>query len=258
MLSIYDSPGTLFIIVYEGHSNAYYDIPNACVSIMGSMREPTVSLPWGFVETALTFTDGDVVCIMDSAFPSRAAMNCEDIEYLTVSPFRRLIDLLNQVDTETTISQIHAKLAVHENRPGSQLGLMSVHFPAKNKPSITLHPMGALPRQLRGLRKAGDLSDVKVLITQCIQYLSASIAGAVADIQIEGIFRFNPDSSLLLLTMPTAVWSMLRHNHSFDFAAVSSSHIIYFVTGRLLWLLPAGMLTCPAGAKTDIYCLFYL
>ena len=34
MLSIYDSPDTLFIIVYEGHSNASYDVPNACVSIM--------------------------------------------------------------------------------------------------------------------------------------------------------------------------------------------------------------------------------
>lgn len=34
ILSIYDSSDTLFIIVYEGHSNAYYDVPNACVSIM--------------------------------------------------------------------------------------------------------------------------------------------------------------------------------------------------------------------------------
>ncbi|OJZ84390.1 hypothetical protein ASPFODRAFT_48411 [Aspergillus luchuensis CBS 106.47] len=136
------------------------------------MSEPTVSVPWDFVETALAFTDGDVVCIMDSAFPSRAAMNCEDIEYLAVSPFRspaarsidvsltrRLSDLLKQVDTEITISQIHAKLAVHANRPDSQLRLTPVHCAAKNKPSIALRPLGALPRQLRGLRKAGDLSD---------------------------------------------------------------------------------------------------
>ncbi|RAK89070.1 hypothetical protein BO79DRAFT_217776 [Aspergillus costaricaensis CBS 115574] len=185
MLSMYDSSDTLFIIVYGGHSNAYYDIPIACVSIMGSMREPTVSLPWGFVETALAFTDGDVVFILDSPFPSRAAINCEDIEYLAVSAFRspaakgidvsltrRLIDLLNQVDTEITISQIHAKLAVHANRPGSQLGLIPVHPPAKNKPSITLRPIGACP----------SVSDI---VEQCIQSLSESIAGDVADIKIE-------------------------------------------------------------------------
>ncbi|PYH72747.1 uncharacterized protein BO88DRAFT_473416 [Aspergillus vadensis CBS 113365] len=251
ILSIYDSSDTLFVIVYEGHSNAYYDIPNACVSIMGSAREPTVSLPWGFVETALAFTDGDVIFILDSPFPSRAALNCEDIEYLVVSAFRspaargidvsltrRLIDLLNQVDTEITLSQIHAKLTVHANRPDSQLGLIPVHFPAKYKPSITLRPLGARPRQLRGLRKADDLSDGKVLVTvrisdttsvpdiveQCIQCLSESIAEDVADIKIEGVFKFSPDSSLLLLTMPTAVWSMLRHNHSFDFVGVVQSH----------------------------------
>ncbi|GAT25172.1 hypothetical protein RIB2604_01901240 [Aspergillus luchuensis] len=112
---------------------------------------------------------------------------------------------------------------------------MPVHFPPKNKPSITLRPLGALPRQLRGLGKAGDLSDGKVLVTvriisdttsmkdiveQCIQSLSASIPGDVADIKIEGIFKFSPDSSLLLLTLPTAVWSMLRRNHSFDFVGV--------------------------------------
>ncbi|GAQ42910.1 hypothetical protein AtubIFM56815_008573 [Aspergillus tubingensis] len=252
MLSIYDSPDTLFVFVYEGHSNAYYDIPNACVSIMGSMREPTVSLPWGFVETALAFTDGDVVFILDSPFPSRAAMICEDIEYLAVSAFgspaarsinvslkRRLIDLLGQVDAEITISQIHAKLAAHANSPGSQLGLIPVHFPAKNKPSITLRPIGACPRQRRGPRKAGDLSDGKVFVTvrivsdttsvpdiveQCIQCLSKSIAGDVADIKIEGIFKFSPDSSLLLFTMPTAVWNMLRHDHSFDFVSVVQSY----------------------------------
>lgn len=216
------------------------------------MREPTVSLPWGFVETALAFTDGDVVFILDSPFPSRAAINCEDIEYLAISAFRppaarsidvsltrQLIDLLGQVDTEITISQIHAKLAVHANSPGNQLGLIPVHFPAKNKPSITLRPIGACQRQLRGLRKASDLSDGKVLVTvrivsdttsvpdiveQCIQSLSASIAEDVADIKIEGIFKFRPDSSLLLFTMPTAVWSMLRHNHSFDFVGVVQSH----------------------------------
>lgn len=229
------------------------------------------------METALGFTEGDVVCIMDSAFPSRAAMNCEDIEYLTVSLFgspaargmdasltRRLIDLLNQVDTEITISQIHAKLTVHANRPDSQLRLMPVHFPPKNKPSITLRPLGALPRQLRGLGKAGDLSDGKVLVTvriisdttsmkdiveQCIQSLSASIPGDVADIKIEGIFKFSPDSSLLLLTLPTAVWSMLRRNHSFDFVGVIQSHNLLLCHRSTSMALACGNADLPYRGK---------
>ncbi|OJJ76990.1 hypothetical protein ASPBRDRAFT_60657 [Aspergillus brasiliensis CBS 101740] len=239
----FDSSDTLFIVVYEGRSDAYYRLPSASLGVMGSVKT-AVSVPWSFVESQLATANGGVLFILDTGFPPEAAWGYENFEYLAaasalkppaaanidVSLTRQLINLLSQEETGITIAQLYAKLVVHANRPGSQLDHTPVHVAARDRPSITLRRLEALPRKLRG-----DLSDGKVLVTvwisgrssvpdvgQWIQWLSTSIPEEVADIKIEGLFK--SDSSLLLLIMPVAVWSMLRHNDSFDFVSVVQSH----------------------------------
>ncbi|PYI07138.1 hypothetical protein BO78DRAFT_460749 [Aspergillus sclerotiicarbonarius CBS 121057] len=237
MLSSYDSPDTLFIVVYEGHSDADYRQTIASL----------ISVPWSFVEAELATVKGDVLMLFDSCFSSRATMGYENFEYLAASAFespaaasidmsftRRIIDLLSQVDTELTVSQIHAELVQHANRPGSQLDYTPVHVAAKDKPSVTIRRLEALPRELRGLRRTAELGDGKALVTvritgktsvpdigQWIKWLSTSIPEDVADIKLEGVFE--SDSSLCLLTMPTAVWNMVRHNESFEFVSFVQS-----------------------------------
>lgn len=110
-----------------------------------------------------------------------------------------------------------------------------MHIAELDKPSITLHPLHKVLREVAALRRTGELADGKVLISVLLdekstvpkiddwkKWLTLSIPEAVADIKIEAVFEST--SSLCLLTMPVAVWDMLKRNDAYGFVAYVESH----------------------------------
>ena len=207
------------------------------------MNHGGVTLPWGLIDPQL-IVDGDVLAIMDSCFTTASAMGPGEIEYLVSSAFespattnfstsfsRRLIDLLTRLQPrEITVAQIHAKLVNKANDPKSSLEYTPVHVAFIKKPSITLRPLYRAPKELSSLKKADQLSDGKVLVSVLLQgktsipdvekwkdWLSKDIPENIADVKLEAVF--DSSSSLCLLTLPTAVWNMLKANESFKFVA---------------------------------------
>ncbi|KAE8353385.1 hypothetical protein BDV28DRAFT_133226 [Aspergillus coremiiformis] len=252
LISQYDTPTTLFIIVYEGHSDVNLKQAVSPIQIMGAVYQGATSIPWAFVEADLaTIVHADVFIMLDSCFSTGAAMGPTAYEYLAASAFEspaaanidlslthRFIDLLNELETqEITVAQVHAKLVRKANHAESCLLYTPVHVASEQKPSVTLHPLQGLSREVASLRKTGELADGKVLVSvlvkgktsipnveQWINWLATSIPEDVADIKIEAVFESK--SSLCLLTMPIAVWDMVKYDESYSFVAFVESHNI--------------------------------
>lgn len=205
------------------------------------------------------FIDGDVLAILDSCFSSAAAMVGGQIEYLVASGFespasafihrsftRRLIELLrSQINPVTTVAQIHAKLVSQANQPANRLDNTPVHIAANNKPSITLRPLQGVPREVAALNKGDELADGKILVSVLLQgktsipsvreweiWLARAIPEKVADIKIEAVFETG--SILCLMTMPIAVYDMLKGHHpegAYGFVAYVDSNNIMNTDG---------------------------
>lgn len=224
--------------------------------------------------------DGDVLVIMDSCYSGAAAMGPGEFEYLVASGFespaaahppecfsRRLTDLLKNLPSpEITVAQIHAQLVKQANKRGSQLDYTPVHVASKGKPSITLRPLLKMQREVNSLRKSDELADGKVLVSVLLQgktsvpdvkqwqaWLSNHIPENVADIKIEAVFESH--SSLCLLTMPTAVWNMLKHDSAYQFIAyVESRNILGHVPqgGQFTGTLEAGIGNLQLGRMKGV------
>ncbi|KAN0086430.1 hypothetical protein V8E54_000118 [Elaphomyces granulatus] len=223
----------LLVVLYEGHA----------------VTHPTRGLQ------ILEFRgESDVLFIMDCCFATAAAMgpSVENFEYLVASAresiasskikesfSRRLIDLLRNLDSPTTVAQVHAKLVKQANDPVNKLEYSPVHVASAMKSSITLSPVRQIPRELRGLRQEKkDLSDGKVLVSVLVRgkaaapdiaqwkkWLAREIPSDVADIKVEAVF--GSFSALYLLTMPIAIWDMVKHNQAFSFIVyVQSSNVM--------------------------------
>ncbi|KAE8138854.1 hypothetical protein BDV38DRAFT_244027 [Aspergillus pseudotamarii] len=246
LIAKYDTPTSLFIIVYEGHSS----ISPAGFSIFGTTRGNPPTLLWAHVDAELLrIRLADKLVILDSCFSTAAALGGGNNEYLAASSFeseasgcversftRRLLDLLGNLNCpEITVAQLHAKLVKQANNRHSELDYTPVHISHMNKPSITLRPLDKMPREVAALRMTGELADGKVLISVLLdgkssipkigdwkKWLMTSIPEAVADIKIEAVFEST--SSLCLVTMPVAVWDMLKKNDAYDFVAYVESH----------------------------------
>ena len=217
----------------------------------GSLAPQSVSLPWTFLEGYL-IADGDVLVIMDTCCATAAAMGQGDIEYLVARAFessatdkiqrsfsRRLIDLLTDPSCqEITVAQIHAKLVTMANQPATQLDYTPVHVATKEKPSITLCRLDKSTREAIDVRKTDELADGKVLVYFSLRgesstpgiedwkpWLSSAIPEAVADVKVEAVF--NSSSSLCLMTLPIAVWDMLKDNEAFQFVAFVESNNLF-------------------------------
>lgn len=216
----------------------------------GSQAPQSVSLPWGFLEDEL-ITDGDVLVIMDTrcATTAPAAMGQGQIEYLVAcapessttentqySLSRKLIDLLSDPSCQDiTIARIHAKLVTMAAQSTTHLNYTPFHVAPKEKSSITLCCRDKSTREVNDVRKVGELADGRVLVHVSLQgktstpdiedwkrWLSIAIPEAVADVKVEAVF--NSSSSLFLLTLPIAVWDMVKGNEAFQFVAFVESH----------------------------------
>ncbi|KAB8228777.1 uncharacterized protein BDW43DRAFT_315547 [Aspergillus alliaceus] len=265
----YDTPTTLFIIVYKGYSDANLKQPSllyiSCRSWLfsswkieqqvyeirrGAAYPGATSIPWAFVEADLAArVHADVFVMLDSCFSPGAAMGPTAYEYLAASAFespaaasidvsltRRFVDLLNALETEEiTVAQVHAKLVQKANHAESRLLYTPVHVVSEKKPSVTLHPLQNLSREVASLQKTGGLADGKVLVSvlvegktsvpnveQWTKWLATSIPEDVADIKIEAVFESG--SSLCLLTLPIAVWDMIKYHESYNFIAFVESN----------------------------------
>ncbi|KAE8323527.1 hypothetical protein BDV39DRAFT_208812 [Aspergillus sergii] len=241
----YDTTTSLFIVVYEGHSS----ITDKGFTLYGSRRY-TPAIPWLMIEGELTrIRHADKLLILDSCFSTAAAIEGGNNEYLAASSSesqasgcversftRRFLDLLANIDCpEITVTQIHAKLVAQANKPNSKQGYTPVHVKSTEKPSITLCPLHKIRRDVAGLRRTGELADGKVLISILLEgkpsipkieewnrLLMSSIPDAVADIKIEAVFEST--SSTCLVSMPVAVWDMLKRNDAYAFVAYVESH----------------------------------
>ncbi|KAF5855199.1 hypothetical protein ETB97_009733 [Aspergillus alliaceus] len=250
LISQYDTPTTLFIIVYEGYSDANLKQAISPLHIMGAAYPGATSIPWAFVEADLAArVHADVFVMLDSCFFPGAAMGPTAYEYLAASAFespaaasidvsltRRFVDLLNALETEEiTVTQMHAKLVQKANHAESRLLYTPVHVVSEKKPSVTLHPLQNLSREVASLQKTGGLADGKVLVSvlvegktsvpnveQWTKWLATSIPEDVADIKIEAVFESG--SSLCLLTLPIAVWDMIKYHESYNFIAFVESN----------------------------------
>ncbi|KAL1872176.1 hypothetical protein Plec18167_006779 [Paecilomyces lecythidis] len=235
----YDNTSSLTIVIYQGHSHytRYGMIPHPQLVLYGSSNPAVPTIPWSTIE-ALMPTDGDSLVILDTCSASAAAMCGLNMEYLVASAFesassaviqrsftRRLIDLLkSQINPVMTVAQIHAMLVNQANSPATGLDYTPVHIACENKPSVTLRPLKRTPRELSALEKGNALADGKVLVSVLLQgktsipsiseweeWLARAIPDGVADIKIEAVFETG--SALCLMTMPIAVFNMLKgHN----------------------------------------------
>jgi len=229
--------------------------PTRGLQILGARYPANVRrVSWEAVETEFR-REGDVLFIMDCCFATAAAMgpSAENFEYLVASASesiasseieksfsRRLIDLIRNLDSpDTTVARIHAKLVNQANNPSNQVEYSPVHVASATKPSITIGPVHPILRELRGLRQEKkDLSDGKVLVSVLVQgkaavpdvaqwekWLAREIPSDVADIKVEAVF--GSFSALCLLTMPIAIWDMVKNNPAFNFIAyIQSSNIM--------------------------------
>src|ERR1700735_3942574 len=104
---------------------------------------------WEAVESEFR-GESDVLFIMDCCFATAAAMgpSGENFEYLVASAkesiassvieknfSRRLIDLLRNLDSPTTVAQVHAKLVKQANDPVNKLEYSPVHVASAMKSS---------------------------------------------------------------------------------------------------------------------------
>ncbi|KAK6811242.1 hypothetical protein RU639_013018 [Aspergillus parasiticus] len=223
----YDTPTSLFIIVYEGHSS----ITDKGFTLYGS-RCYTPAIPWMMIEGELTrIRQADKLLTLDSCFSTAAAIEGGNNEYLAASSSesqasgcversftRRFLDLLANLNCpEITVAQLHAKLVKEANNPKSELDYTPVHISSVDKPSITLRPLQKMPREVAALRRTGEL-----LKSGRDGSLISDIPEAVVDVKIEAVFESM--SSLCLVTMPVAVWDMLKGNDAYGFIAYVESH----------------------------------
>ncbi|KAE8386798.1 hypothetical protein BDV23DRAFT_186907 [Aspergillus alliaceus] len=233
LISQYDTPTTLFIIVYEGHSDANLKQAISPLHIMGAAYPGATSIPWAFVEADLAArVHADVFVMLDSCFSPGAAMGPTAYEYLAASAFESPAAAKTE---EITVAQVHAKLVQKANHAESRLMYTPVHVVSEKKPSVTLHPLQNLSREVASLQKTGGLADGKVLVSvlvegktsvpnveQWTKWLATSIPEDVADIKIEAVFESG--SSLCLLTLPIAVWDMIKYHESYNFIAFVESN----------------------------------
>ncbi|KAE8347320.1 hypothetical protein BDV24DRAFT_157615 [Aspergillus arachidicola] len=224
----YDTPTTLFVAVYEGHSC----ITDKGFTLYGSRRY-TPAIPWLMIEGELTRTlHADKLPILDSCFSTAATIEGGNNEYLATSSSesqtsgcversftRRFLDLLARIDCpEITVAQIHAKLVTLANKPNSKHDYTPLHYTSIEKPSITLRSLHKMPREVAALRRTGGLADGKVLISVLLEekpsipkieewkrWLMASVPDAVADIKQCG-------------------WDMLKRSDAYAFVAYVESH----------------------------------
>ncbi|RMJ23738.1 hypothetical protein PHISP_05390 [Aspergillus sp. HF37] len=188
---------------------------------------------------------------MDTSCATAEAMCRGDIEYLVASAFessatdnlniqrsfsRRLIDLLNDPSCqEITVAQIHAKLVTMANQPATQLDYTPVYVTRKEKPSITLNLLDRSTEEAIDIRKTDGLADGKALIhvslrgktnardvEQWKSWLKSAVPVAVADAKAEA--AFNSNSFHCLITMPIAVWDMLKGDEAYKFVAFVGSN----------------------------------
>ncbi|KAB8210138.1 hypothetical protein BDV34DRAFT_187033 [Aspergillus parasiticus] len=202
------------------------------------------------IEGELTrIRQADKLLTLDSCFSTAAAIEGGNNEYLAASSSesqasgcversftRRFLDLLANLNCpEITVAQLHAKLVKEANNPKSELDYTPVHISSVDKPSITLRPLQKMPREVAALRRTGELCDGKVLIMVLLhgkssipkieewkRWLISDIPQAFADVKIEAVFESM--SSLCLVTMPVAVWDMLKGNDAYGFIAYVESH----------------------------------
>ncbi|KAB8214232.1 hypothetical protein BDV33DRAFT_196280 [Aspergillus novoparasiticus] len=234
----YDTPTSLFIVMYEGHSSR----TDKDLTLYGSRRY-TPAIPW-----LTRIRHADKLLILDSCFSTAAAIEGCNNEYLAASSSesqasgcversftRRFLDLLASIDCpEITVAQIHAKLVTQANKPESQQEYTPVHFTSTERPSSTLRPLDKGPSEVAGLRRTGELADGKVLISTLLEgkpsipkieewkkWLTSSIPDAVADIKIEAVFEST--SSICLVSMPVAVWDMLKRIDAYGASIILES-----------------------------------
>ncbi|GAD95479.1 hypothetical protein ANI_1_2040184 [Paecilomyces variotii No. 5] len=244
----YDNTTSLIIVIYQGHSDyaLYGTILHPQLVLRGSSDPAAPTVPWSAIEPQMC-TDGDTLAILDSCASSAAAMGGLNMEYLVASAVestssaviqrsftRRLIDLLkSQINPVMTVAQIHAKLVNQANSPATGLDSTPVHIACENKHTITLHPLKRKPRELPALKRGDELADGKVLVSILLQgktsipsvseweeWLARAIPEDIADIKVEAVFETG--SALCLMTMPIAVFDMLKgHNRTGAFGFVA-------------------------------------
>ena len=198
-----------------------------------------------------TINHADTLVIMDTCFSAAVAMGPGNVEYLAASASesqatasvansftRRFIDLLKSIDTpDITVAQIHSKLVKGANEPNSKLYHTPVHVATTERPSITLRPTHKIPREVATLNSTGEFADRKVLVSILLEgktsipeveewkrWLTSTIPNRIADIKVEAVFESH--SSLCLMTMPLAVWDMLKQSEAYGFVAYVESHNI--------------------------------
>ncbi|KAB8276588.1 hypothetical protein BDV30DRAFT_235659 [Aspergillus minisclerotigenes] len=185
--------------------------------ISGS-RRCTPAIPWLMIEGELTrIRHADKLLILDSGFSIAAAIEGGNNEYLAAF-----------------CSESHASGCV-ERSFTRELEYTPVHFASTEKPSITLRPLHKMPREVAALRRTGKLADGKVLISILLEgkssiprieewrrWLMSSIPEAAALIKIEAVFELT--SSICLVSMPIAVWDMLKRSDAYGFVAYVEFH----------------------------------
>ncbi len=197
------------------------------------------------------FADGDKLYIFDCCFAATGAVQHQETEYLAASAMEldatqhqqnclthRLTELLKRFKgTPTTLAFYHSHLLAEMDHPMHRLDRTPVYVPSFSRPAIVLETMPQGGSALRDLQTF-NISPAKVLVTITLQgrattpnvqeferFLLSHVPGDVANIKVEAAFE--SESQVFLVTMPAAVWALLRDDENINFVAhVKSNNIL--------------------------------
>ncbi|PKY08866.1 hypothetical protein P168DRAFT_278414 [Aspergillus campestris IBT 28561] len=128
-------------------------------------------------------------------------------------------------ELRASLAEIHARLVKETNQPDRELFYTPIHVSSAKNPSITLRPLYRGPRKVTAPERTCELADGKVLISILIGEKTAiPDVNPIANIKVEAVFESNSNSSLCRVTMPVAVWDMLKRSEAYSFVAYAESH----------------------------------
>ena len=231
---------TITDILYSGNANAYNT--GTCTTV-----------DWLHVRGALGRTKGRLLLIFDCCYSASAAlggaadsqeifagsaMESASAASLDTSFTRHIIRLLNEnISRGISIAEMNAIMV--RDTVMTRLEHSPWHKLARDLPSLSFlrhNEEGYLLQQ--GLQRP-PVSSGKVLISVALEgvagkpdveefkrWLTTDIPGNVKDISVAAVFEV--DSRLILLTIPTEVWSCLPDNPAMNFIAHVTSHNLLF------------------------------
>ena len=195
--------------------------------------------------------DGDTLYIFDCCFAATSAVRNMETEYLAASASElsttshknnrltyRFLELLKRYHhTPMTVASYHSFLLAEMDQPTRRPDRTPVYVPSFSREAIVLEPMAPRNTTLQ-LLQSYNVCPAKVLVTIHLEglaaiptvddfekYLVSRVPQQIADIRVEAVFK--AESQLLLVTLPAALWDLLREDENINFVAhVMSTNLL--------------------------------